>query len=108
MLGEIAPGLSAAAKPLMLKRFREYPIDYIVKAKVLAVEAGALVVERGEVRYRMEGFDSIILCAGTAADNDLVHELKAAGLDARPVGDCLRARTIFEAMREGFETAYAL
>lgn len=108
MLPEIAPGLSAAAKPLMLKRFRNYPLDYIVKAKVVAVEEGALEVERGGVVYRMDGFDSIVLCAGTTADNDLFQALCAAGVEARQVGDCVRARTIFEAIREGFEVAYSL
>ncbi|MHB1417437.1 MAG: oxidoreductase, partial [Chloroflexota bacterium] len=108
MLADIAPGLSAAAKPLLLQRFRDYPVDYIVKAKVVAVEPGALVVERGEIAYRLDGFDSVVLCAGTVPESSLVEELKAARTEVRAIGDCGRARTIFEAVREGFETAYAL
>ncbi|MHB1004902.1 MAG: oxidoreductase [Chloroflexota bacterium] len=108
MLPDIAPGLSAAAKPLLLRRFRDYPVDYILKTKVMAVEAGALVVERGDVRYRLSGFDDVVVCVGTTSENTLYQELTAAGLDARPVGDCVKARTIFEAVREGFEVAYSL
>jgi len=72
------------------------------------VEEGALFVDRGGITYRLDGFDDIVLCVGTVPNGELVTQLRAAGLDVRPVGDCTRARTIFDAVREGFEAAYSL
>lgn len=108
MLKDIAPNFSMGAKPLLLQRFRQLGVDFIVQAKVVRVEEGCLHVDRGGIVYRQDGFDTIVLCVGTASRSDLVEELQGTGLDVRTIGDCVRPRTIFEAIREGYELGFSL
>ncbi len=108
MLDDVAPGFLIGAKPLLIREFRQLGLDYITKAKVTRIEAGSLTLDRGGVEYHMDGFDTIVLCVGTVSQNELSAALRRDGVDFYEVGDCVRPRTIYEAVTSGFEAGYSI
>ncbi len=64
--------------------------------------------DRGGLKHRIDGVDNVIVAVGSAAVKGLADSLKGMGMTVYTVGDGVKPRRILEAIREGFETAFAL
>ncbi len=85
-----------------------------LKEKRVAVHLDAVVTEIGErdVAYVQHGsagkiadVDTVILATGAVPDDALWKALKEEGADVFPVGDCVKARNVLEAVFEGAKIA---
>lgn len=52
--------------------------------------------------------DTVVIAAGTRSDDQLFQSLKGNKLQVIPVGDCIKPRTIMDAMREGYLASFSL
>jgi 2,4-dienoyl-CoA reductase-like NADH-dependent reductase (Old Yellow Enzyme family)/thioredoxin reductase len=71
-------------------------------------DTGVLMRDKDGKRIELKA-DTVVLAAGLGADRKLFVELsQVPNLDLYAIGDCDEPRMIYEAMHEGFETAFEL
>lgn len=61
--------------------------------------------EGGETLYKA---DTVILAAGLKARTDEAQSLRDCAPNYRAIGDCLKARKVYDAVRDGYDAAYYL
>jgi len=108
LVPELAANMEPRGRALLLQRLRELGVKVLLKSAVKGVSGSAVEYEQGELRGRIEGVESVVSAVGSAAENGLVEALKGSGVAVYTIGDSVKPRRILEAMREGFELAYAL
>jgi pyruvate/2-oxoglutarate dehydrogenase complex dihydrolipoamide dehydrogenase (E3) component len=52
--------------------------------------------------------DTIVLAAGSVPNNELKEAIEKTGVEVKCIGDCVEARTILEAIKEGWLAAAAI
>ena len=60
------------------------------------------VIEKEEI---LGEFDSVVVAVGTKSVNGLINPLRERGIEVRVIGDAKQPRQIYNAVKEGFETA---
>jgi len=108
MLPEAAPELVWWTRKLLFDRLAAYGVQVLTKARVVAIEKDRVVYDRDGITNNLEWIDTVVLAVGAVPNNELVAELRDRGMEVYPVGDCVEPRTGVEAIREGFEVAFAL
>ena len=77
-----------------------HPVTVITSTTVESIEDGAVVLrDRDFARTRLE-VDDVLTCH-TRADTALFGELRAAGMNVINVGDSVRPRNLYHAVKEG-------
>ncbi|MGN1140052.1 MAG: FAD-dependent oxidoreductase [Oliverpabstia sp.] len=90
-----------ATQKLLLERLNSNHVDMITSAKVEKVYPDGVDYTKGEEKYGLHGFDSIILAFGTRSNNALVDELKELNAEVITVGDAVKAGNAVEAIYRG-------
>lgn len=102
-LSSVAPELSATRDVGWVhQRLRRAGVVFTPNREIAAVDEDVVTlrdVHTGETEQR-EPVDSIVLVTGSKAEDGLYYALKAAGLDARAIGDCVSPRRVFNAIWE--------
>jgi 2,4-dienoyl-CoA reductase-like NADH-dependent reductase (Old Yellow Enzyme family) len=81
---------------------------YLLERRVTAVRGTTVTYEQGGLMHRLEGVETVVAAVGSSAHRPLGEALQVPGATVHFIGDCVKPRRILEAMREGFELAYAL
>lgn len=107
----LAPGagLDEASLVTMLQRLRRAGVRFATSTALVRVDEGSVVlrdVMTGE--ERVEPAAAAVSGYAGQADDGLVGELRAMGVDVHAVGDCVAPRTALEAFREGNVVGRAL
>jgi len=91
-------------QPLVYQRVLDKGLTYRLGAWATEVRPGSLVVRNlhtGAIE-ELPGVDTVVLVTGRRANAALYLQLKADGVQAWRIGDCLAPRTIDHAIYEGY------
>lgn len=107
-LRDLAITMEPRARVLLIQRLRELGVTVILQSRIVDVCGSTVTYERGGLVYRLDNVDTVVSAVGSAANSALAEALEATGVRVYRIGDCVEPRRILEAMREGFERAYAI
>ncbi|MEW6262717.1 MAG: FAD-dependent oxidoreductase [Thermodesulfobacteriota bacterium] len=96
------------ARALLIRRLKEKGVEFILGARVTAVNRQQVTYRRGEAEYVLAGLDAVVLALGVRPVDDLSGPLEAAGIPWVIVGDAKEPRNSLEAIREGFEAGRSI
>jgi NADPH-dependent 2,4-dienoyl-CoA reductase/sulfur reductase-like enzyme len=108
MLPEIAHDMVAWTRHLTMERLAAHDVEILLGCKTMEVDDGRLVYDRAGVREVLEGVDNVILAVGAVSYDPLSADLRVAGLDPTPIGDCVRPDNAATAIRQGYEAGLAV
>lgn len=107
MTQELGKGLHATRLNLMLQRLEKMNAAVLSATRLLSAEGGMVEVETSTGRESLGPFDYIVMAVGYRSEAGLVEELTGR-LPVVPVGDAVRPRSIYEAVKEGYDAALNL
>lgn len=107
MMDVIGSGLHATRLHLLLERLAHSDVKILNHSKLIALEDQWVRVESNEGLTRLGPFDYYVFAVGSKSNRDLVDDLDQK-LPVEVIGDAVQPRTIYEAVREGFESALQL
>ncbi|MGP1680339.1 MAG: oxidoreductase [Burkholderiales bacterium] len=107
IMPDILTGNEPRARVLLLRRLRDLGVQVLTQSRVVEVRGAIVAYECAGLKSRIAGVDTVAAALGSTADAALGEAL-GSGATVHVIGDCVKPRRILEAMREGFEVAYAL
>ena len=111
MRGELAPDAYRLHKHKLRQLIAaDENISVMTETKCCAVGGGCVTVETAGAQTLTLTADTVVAALGMRANSTQVLEdmAKSAGVPYQCIGDCVRARKIYDAIEEGFLTAMAL
>ncbi len=107
MTDQIGSGLHATRQHLLLERIEAAGVRLQKHTRLVAIEGKTVKVETPNGSKTLGPFDCIVFAIGYQSNTHLADEIKP---DRRVtvIGDAVRPRSIFEAIREGFEAGLNL
>ena len=107
MTDVIGSGLHATRLHLLLERLTRSDVALLNLTRLIAIEDQWARVESEGKLTRLGPFDHFVFAVGSKSNRDLFEALDQK-LPVEVIGDAVRPRTIYEAVREGFESALQL
>lgn len=104
MADEILIDMAPILKAPLLARVSMSSINILTGQKVLEIKDHAVITDK----QTLENVDTVVLSVGYKSNNELIAKLQQANIDYRVIGDAVKPRRIYQAVKEGFETAYSL
>lgn len=98
-------GMPPDAKWHMQRHFHDLPIEIRLRTTVKAVEGSVVTVVRDGVEERLEGIDTVVVCAGARPNRALIEAVQGLAPEVSVVGDAVRPRSGLEAVAEGYRAA---
>jgi 2,4-dienoyl-CoA reductase-like NADH-dependent reductase (Old Yellow Enzyme family)/thioredoxin reductase len=108
LLQELALNMEPRGRVLLTRRLRQLGVKVLLQSQIAEVRGSTVIYEQGGLKHRLEGVDTVVSAVGSASNNTLGESLGAVEATVHRIGDCVKPRRILEAMREGYELAYAL
>jgi len=105
---EMALGVGPSLRAFFLERLRQKGVTLLPGVSYHQVTAGGIVVTTKEGERKTIAADTIVLAAGSLPEQGLYQELKDKVAEVYRVGDCLKPRTIRDAIAEGFSVGLAI
>ena len=93
---------------MLIERLQKLQVQALTQCSISEVQGHTVLYVRGGLRHRIDGVDNVVVAVGSAAIKGLADAMKGMGIAVYTVGDCVKPRRILEAIREGFETAFAI
>lgn len=103
MLKQVGFDMSPRARKMVLEKLVQGGVEIITEAKALLFDNGEVIFERGGLKEKIKGTDSIILAVGTEAEDPKIPELKKLKLPVKFIGDAFSPRKLLNAIHEGFD-----
>ena len=107
MTAVIGSGLNATRLHLLLERLALSDVRILNRTKLIALEDQWVRVESEGKRTKLGPFDYFVFAVGSKSNRDLLEAMDPK-LPVEAIGDAVQPRTIYEAVREGFEAALKL
>jgi 2,4-dienoyl-CoA reductase-like NADH-dependent reductase (Old Yellow Enzyme family)/thioredoxin reductase len=107
MTDTIGTGLHSTRLQLMLERIEKAGFRLLKNTRLIAIEGKDVKADTPEGITKLGPFDFIVFAIGYTSNDDLAMEVshdKAVTI----VGDAVQPRTIYEAIKEGFDAALNL
>ena len=108
LLPELASSMEPRGRRLLVERLQKLQVQALTQCSISEVRGQTVFYIRGGLRHRIDGVDSVVAAVGSTAAKGLAGALNGMGVAIYTVGDCVKPRRILEAIREGFEAAFAL
>jgi pyruvate/2-oxoglutarate dehydrogenase complex dihydrolipoamide dehydrogenase (E3) component len=108
LLQDLAVSMEPRGRALLVERLRRLGVQALLQSRVSAVQGRQVTYEQGGLTQRIEGVDTVVSAVGSTPDRALGETPGTTEATVHPIGDCVKPRRILEAIREGFEVAYAL
>jgi 2,4-dienoyl-CoA reductase (NADPH2) len=102
MLDRMADNVSPTYRPFFLARLKKAGIILLTGARVTEVTPRGLSIEQGGETKFLEG-DAVVLAAGYKANEARNESFRKMAPEVHFIGDCVKARMIRDAVREGYE-----
>jgi 2,4-dienoyl-CoA reductase (NADPH2) len=102
MLPEIAGDAEKVNRKVLLHNLGEKGGKIRVLTKVTAILAGGVEIEFGGRKETLPA-DTIVLAAGTRANDELEPALRGMSVEFHKIGDCAIPRKAIDAIHEGFK-----
>jgi len=92
----------------LMDMVEKHGIRFLTETKLEEVSAGGvIVIDKKWNRFEIPA-DTVVLSLGFTARTAIVDELKGAFSEVHAIGDCLKPRSIKEAVHDGFNVAVEL
>lgn len=104
MLEDIAADMNWLIKRSLLLRLAEKKVAVLTRAKSEAVEKDGVVITRDGHQERIKA-DTVVVATGAQSNVEVSRALQGKGSEIYQVGDCVKPRSIMEAIHEGAEVA---
>lgn len=102
MLDRMADNVSPTYRPFFLARLKKQGIKLLTGAKVTEITPRGVSVEQNGATKFLEG-SAVILAAGYRENEPRNNSFRNAAPEVYFIGDCVKARMIREAVKEGYE-----
>jgi 2,4-dienoyl-CoA reductase (NADPH2) len=104
MLERVGDDIGRTVRWIILGRLRNAGVRMETRAKVVEItDNGVKASRNGEIKF-FEG-DAVVLAVGLAPVKELAQELAGKVASLYPIGDCVEARRIIQAIEDGFRVA---
>ena len=107
MTDVIGSGLQTGRLHLLLERLALSGVEILLNTSLISIEDKWVKVESEGKRTRLGPFDYFVFAVGSKSNRDLLEAMDPK-LPVEAIGDAVQPRTIYEAVREGFEAALKL
>jgi 2,4-dienoyl-CoA reductase-like NADH-dependent reductase (Old Yellow Enzyme family)/thioredoxin reductase len=107
MTDVIGRGLHATRLHLLLERLTHSDVTLVKLTKLIAIEDQWARVDSEKKLTRLGPFDNYVFAVGSKSNRELLEAIDHK-LPVEVIGDAVQPRTIYEAVREGFESALQL
>ena len=97
--------MSPEGRVVLMDRIRRKGIEIMVRTEVKEFLEDGVVVERDGREEAIRGAERIVLCMGIKPVDELAARLGDEVGEVHLIGDAKKARRLYEAIREGRETA---
>ena len=89
----------------LMDQLEEYGVPFRTETRLVEItDKGASVIEKGSNQYEIPA-DTVILSLGFKSRTEVVNEFIGLTADIHVIGDCVKPRTIKEAVHDGFNVA---
>ena len=107
MRAALATDMHRRPRIFLLKSLDEHGVTIHLETEVSAIQEDGQVIVRNKYgdERTLPQFDSIVLALGYRPRNRLCRELAAAGVPFIPLGDCVRAGKIMDAVHSAYDAA---
>lgn len=101
-------GIGASTRWSILQDLRRMGVDIRTSTRVLAIAEDGVVVAEPDGQTEKIAADSVVIAAGSRAENSLFENLKQKFPEVYLVGDACNPRTVLDAIREGFDVGNSI
>ena len=105
MLDKAATDMEQYTRKLLFECLEECSIDMLLRSKVERIDKEGVVYTDMEGKSHKIAASSVILAAGSRANKTLINSLDNEKYAIFEIGDCVRPRSIIDAISEGFSIA---
>jgi 2,4-dienoyl-CoA reductase-like NADH-dependent reductase (Old Yellow Enzyme family)/thioredoxin reductase len=107
-LDNIAEGLSVILKAAFFDLISQLPIQQKCRHVLIEVTDDGIVTLCGLKKEKIKG-DTVVIAMGFSPNRKLWDELcKIPELEVYAIGDCIKVQTSYDAIHDGFNTAFSL
>jgi pyruvate/2-oxoglutarate dehydrogenase complex dihydrolipoamide dehydrogenase (E3) component len=104
MADEILADVTPVMKGSLLYRINSSTIQVLTGQKVKEIKDHKVVTDK----QALDAVEHVVMAVGYKANNDLTKQLQENGIEFKVIGDAVKPRKIYHAVKEGFEAAYIL
>ena len=105
---DIALDGEATPTACLKERLTNNNVKIIVNACIKKVNKDSLLYSLKDKDYVLDNLDTVICATGSRSNSDIVEEFKNSFTNVHVIGDALRARNAYLAIREGYELGLEL
>jgi thioredoxin reductase len=105
---DIAGDAPLSDRFLLVSRLQEHGVRILTHTRIVALESASVLVESPTGTVERIPADTVVICLGAVACNDLQDDLAAQALPAEVVGDARTPRKVTEAIAEGAQAVIAI
>jgi len=107
VLPEIAAGADADTKAYFDMRFKKKGVEIHTGTSLQRVKGETAILRRGDDEISVE-VRTLVFAVGAEPNDRLYNELISSGSSVIKIGDCVKPRTLLEAVQEGFQAGSTL
>ena len=104
MLERVGHDIGRTVRWIVLGRLRDAGVRMETGTKVVEIMDNGVRASRNEELEFFEG-DTVVLAVGLEPDEVLAQELEGKVASLYPIGDCVEARKVIQAIEDGFRVA---
>ncbi|MBM4448182.1 MAG: FAD-dependent oxidoreductase [Chloroflexi bacterium] len=101
---EMATGVGPTVRDFFLSRLLEKGVTLLREVKYNSVSPKGVSITTRDGKERTIEADTVILAAGSVPETGLYEAIKGKIAEVYRIGDCVKPRTIRDAISEGFQT----
>jgi len=105
LLEDVARDMEPITKKLTMKELASSNVKILTNTKITHFEGKKAFIQVIEKEEILGEFDSVVVAVGTKSVSDLINPLRERGIEVRAIGDARQPRQIYNAVKDGFETA---
>lgn len=102
---ELAPDSTHDHRRFLMPKLTEYAVETVCGAEVDRIVSDGVWTKTREGDEHFYAAGTVILATGLTAREDEAESLRDSAYDFVRIGDCLKARKVCNAVREGFDAA---
>lgn len=107
ILPEIAMDADADTKTYFSLRFQKKGVKVYTRTELMRVDGKTATLKQGNEEIRVP-VETVVFAIGAEPNDGLYDEFMSLGLSVVKIGDCVKPRTILEAVKEGFQAGRAI
>lgn len=105
---QLATGLSGVMKNAFFEIISKLPIQMKINHMLTEITEKGIIATCGLKQVEIKG-DTVVIATGFSPEHKLWDDLcKVADMEVYAIGDCVKVQTSYEAIHDGFNTAFSL